>query len=499
MLPRQSPFRIFFRKFDRELMGLRADRRGNIAVMMAFLLPVIVGFLGLGFEVSDWYLQTRYMQNAADSAAVAAATAAIMNTNSSTYAAEAKAVTAKYGFVDGTNNVTVTPSTSPPAGITAPTACSGINTCYYVQITSMVPLWLSQVIGYAGDTTLNGVKEKILSSVAVAESAAPNLCLLALDTKGTAFTANGSPKTDFTGCTIMSNSNATCNGSNLNATEGIAVGTNGGGAGCGKVQSENSATPDTTPGCETGRCYSSILANADGGQMSNDALALCNNKYPKAQNGVYSTNLSALSQLPSFTGSDGTVYYVACGDTQLSGTNATITGPSNPPPKGTPGYVLVVENGNLDFGNNNTLSGSALTVVFSGDKNAANYGHALTVSNGTTGSILDIQAPTSGDWSGVALYQDPKIPSGTGVNMTYAGNNPTWDITGLVYLPNSSLTISGVVNKSSNGAVCMVTVAKDVLVNGTGTIYAQTPDGSGCKLAGLNQPKVMLARAQLVY
>jgi hypothetical protein len=33
----------------------------------------------------------------------------------------------------------------------------------------------------------------------------------------------------------MSNSNATCNGSNLNATLGIAVGKNGGGAGCGNA------------------------------------------------------------------------------------------------------------------------------------------------------------------------------------------------------------------------------------------------------------------------
>jgi Flp pilus assembly protein TadG len=488
MLIRQSPFRIFFEKFAHGLMGLRADQRGNIAVMMAFLLPVLLGFLGLGFEAGQWYLRTRYMQNAADSAAIAAATAAVMNTNSSTYVAEAQAATALYGFVDGTNNVTVTPSTSPPAGITAPPACSGVNICYYVQITSMVPLWLSQVIGYAGDTTVKGVKEKILSSVAVAESAPPApLCLLALDTSGTAFTANGSPKTDFTGCTIMSNSGATCNGSNLNATYGIAVGKNGGGAGCGKGQISNYPTPYTTPGCPT-RCYSAILANADGGLMPADALKLCNNKYPQVpKKGPYPTQLSALSQLPSFTGGDGTVYYVACGDTQLSG---NITAPS--PPKGTPGYVVVVENGNLDF-NSKTLSGSALTLVFSGT-NSATYGH--TFAPGTTGT-LDIQAPTSGDWSGVALVQDPSLT--TNVDFTYAGNNPTWNITGLVYLPNSSLTISGAIGKSANGADCMVTVAKDVLVNGTGSIYSQTPDGSGCKSAGLIQPQVILGRAQLVY
>src|SRR5665811_151873 len=92
-------------KVARDFGSLRADQRGNIAVMMAFLLPILVGGLGLGFEVSNWYLQTRAMQNAADSAAIAAATNASPN-----YDVEAKAVAAKfYGFVDGTNNVTVKP------------------------------------------------------------------------------------------------------------------------------------------------------------------------------------------------------------------------------------------------------------------------------------------------------------------------------------------------------------------------------------------------------
>ena len=43
-------------KVVRDLGSLRADQRGNIAVMMAFLTPIIVGGLGLGFEASNWYL-----------------------------------------------------------------------------------------------------------------------------------------------------------------------------------------------------------------------------------------------------------------------------------------------------------------------------------------------------------------------------------------------------------------------------------------------------------
>src|SRR3974377_1316172 len=104
------------------LGGLRTDQRGNIAVMMALMLPVLCGFMGLGFEVTDWYLQTRGLQNAADSAALAAAANGSPSVN-----VEADAVAAQYGFVNGAKNVTVTALNN--------VACpDGTNTCYSVQI-----------------------------------------------------------------------------------------------------------------------------------------------------------------------------------------------------------------------------------------------------------------------------------------------------------------------------------------------------------------------------
>src|SRR5258708_14622912 len=117
------------------------ERRGTVAIMFAFLTPVLMGSLALGFETSNWYVTKRNQQNAADAAAIAAATNAATN-----YAAEAKAVTANYGFVDGANNVTVTASNS----ATCPT---GGNTCYSVTIPKIVPLYLSQMEGYSRNTT----------------------------------------------------------------------------------------------------------------------------------------------------------------------------------------------------------------------------------------------------------------------------------------------------------------------------------------------------------
>src|SRR5260370_42194172 len=85
----------------RPLVRLYADRRGNIAVMMALALPALVGAMGLGFEVSNWYMTKRAMQNAADAAVIAAAT-----NGGSNYDVQAKAVTAQSGYIAGSKNIT---------------------------------------------------------------------------------------------------------------------------------------------------------------------------------------------------------------------------------------------------------------------------------------------------------------------------------------------------------------------------------------------------------
>jgi hypothetical protein len=115
-------------------------------------------------------------------------------------------------------------------------------------------------------------------------------------------------------------------------------------------------------------------------------------------------------------------------------------------------------------------------VVFSGTKGAG-YTHGPT-----GGGTLDVAAPTSGPWSGVALYQDPNLNSG--VDISDAGNSPAWDITGLVYLPHSTVTFSGIVNKASNGKSCFSIVVDSITVNGTAKIL---PKGQ-CAAAGLNMP-----------
>src|SRR5262249_5202275 len=167
------------------LSRLRADERGGVSVIMGFLLIPLVGFLALVSEVSNWYLITLGMQNAADAATIAAAI-----NNGPNYDVEARAVAAQYGFVNGANNVTVS--------VTNTAACpGGGNTCYSVSISGFTPLLLAQVVGFQGDVNLNGSLQKRLSALAVAkQSSTPaNLCLVALASSGAAqgIRTNGAP------------------------------------------------------------------------------------------------------------------------------------------------------------------------------------------------------------------------------------------------------------------------------------------------------------------
>ena len=71
------------------------DCRGSTAMVFALAMPMLIGGLGVGFEISNWYLVQRGMQNAADAAVLAAASNAGAN-----FDVEGTAVAAQFGLVN---------------------------------------------------------------------------------------------------------------------------------------------------------------------------------------------------------------------------------------------------------------------------------------------------------------------------------------------------------------------------------------------------------------
>jgi Flp pilus assembly protein TadG len=413
-----------------KIWPLRSEEGGAVALIMGIAATVIVAIVGLGIDVIGWYRTERAMQNAADAASIAAA-----RNGTSSYQSEAKGVAGQYGFVDGTGGITVT-------ALNNQTCPDGKTDCYLVTVAnSAAPQFFSQVLGFPAPR---------LSSAATAGGGQThNYCLLALASSGTdpAILTNGAPKADLAGCSIMSNTGMDCHGHNLNADNGDAHKTN---SGCGVI--ENSNVPTVTDP------YAYLASDIPANTCSSYPQEPAKKKDPPLP---ASNQWSGSKTLPATT--------IVCGDLQLTG-NTTLTTAS-------PGSVLVIENGQLDTGSSTlqTLAGSALTIIFSGT--SGSYTHAPT-----GGGTLDIQAPTTGTWKGVAIYQDPALT--TGVDVSAAGNSPTWDITGLVYLPHATVTFSGAVNKSSNGKSCFLLVVDNITINGTADIL---PKGE-CVAAGLNMP-----------
>jgi hypothetical protein len=439
------------------LHRLGADERGAVSVVMAVLMIPLIGALGIGFEVSNWYLTARGMQNAADAAALAAATNAGSN-----YDVEAKAVAAQYGFVDGTKNISVAVSNA--------AACpGGGNNCYSVTISGFMPLFLSQIVGYRGDATLNGAAAKQLGNSAVAKQNPKNqdFCLLALAGSGAqGIRTNGAPTADLNGCSVMSNTSAQCNGSNLNAGYGFAHGTS---SNCGVTPVSNVPVVKDP--------YSNLASNIPPFSSSGCTTA---NSYQETHHG----NTSAVDSRNQW--STGTLTLTAgnnfkCGDQMLTADTVIYTPPGSP-------AVLVIENGQLDLNGYKltTSSGSAVTLVFSGnDSNApCPCAHAPADYTNSSRSELNINAPTSGPWSGVAIYQDPSLTSG--VDVSAAGNSPTWNISGLVYMPHATVTLKGAIDKATNGQSCLVMVADNFQISGTAGILKT--DIGQCKQAGLTMP-----------
>jgi hypothetical protein len=440
-----------------QLRRLRRDEHGAVSILMGILIIPLVGFLALSFEVSNWYMITRGMQNAADAATLAAAI-----NNSANYDVEARAVAAQYGFVNGANNITIT--------VTNTAACpGGGSNCYSVGISGYTPLLLSQVVGFQGAGNINGSLQKQLGAVAVAKAATQpqDLCLLALASSGTtpAINTNGAPTGNMNGCDSMSNTAASCSGHDLGLGISFAVGSN---TGCGHQQIHNAAIQDP---------YLTRVTQNMNGWLS--ATALCPGGFPQeSKHGNSYTGGNPWNgpiNLPSNLATNNTYYY--CGDQELTG-DVTVTTPAS-------GAVIVIENGRLDTNGHvfRTASGSFLTIVFTGD-NGGGYMHGPADLTNGPGGAINITAPTSGPWSGIAIVQDPNLT--TGLDVAAAGNSPTWDITGLIYMPHASITLKGAIDKSTNGNQCVVLVADNFQISGNGGILKT--DIGGCPAAGLTMP-----------
>ncbi len=168
-----------------------ASNRGNVAVMFALSMPVVIGGAGLGVETTYWRYKQTQLQAAADAAAYAGAIEKRAGSNTTKVTTVAKAASGQNGFP--------TPATT--ATVTFPSTVNGVAVVNGVQVALETP-GKRFFTSYFSKTAITFKATAIASATNTGQS-----CILALDPAASgAVNVWGSAILQITGCSVMANS-----------------------------------------------------------------------------------------------------------------------------------------------------------------------------------------------------------------------------------------------------------------------------------------------------
>ncbi len=409
-------------RLRRLLQHFLRDQSGSYVLVVALMMPVLVGTAGLGTEVVWWLYKHKNMQSAADSGAVSAATAG------SDIIAQANSVTASYGYVDGANSVAVTVN-QPPSSGNYTTASQAVE----VIVSQSQPRMLSSLFG-SGPV--------VITARAVAVPNSGTGCVLGLDpTASSTVSVSGSNNLNLINCNLYSDSNAA---PSLNVSGSANVSANQVGV-VGTVSGASNIT--ATNGIKTGmRAVTDPYANVTPTMPTHCDY---NNKM----------------QVKGTTTLSPGVY---CGDISVNA-GATLTF--------SPG-IYYFSGANLSVAGNATITGSGVTLIFTGSGN--NWGSATIGSNAN----VTLTAPTSGVTKGIVMYGDRNMPVGTAFSLEGGG---TQNFGGAIDLPKAALKFSG-----GNGTTtsCTQIIADTITFTGSSNVQVNC--------AALGSSAIGVQTAQLV-
>jgi hypothetical protein len=372
------------------------------------------------------YYTHQHMQSAADSSALSAATAYYVQGSSTGLATQAKAASAAYGFVAGSNGETVTVNQPPVSGSHTSTAGAVEVIIRQPQARLFSSLFTSAPLSISA------------RSVAVANGGLG--CVLALDSSASgAATVKGTAAVSLNGCSLMDNSNSSTalNVSGSSTLSAMSVNV------VGSISGTSNIT--TTQGLTTG-------------------AAAASDPY-------------AGTSFPSFSGCDHHNFSskktetispgVYCGGMSLNaGANVTLN----------PG-IYYLDQGSLQVNGGATLTGTGVTIVFT---SSTGSDYATATINGGATITLSAPLPSSGlATAGIAMFADRNMPVGT--SFKFEGG-ATQDIEGALYLPKGDVSFAGGAGTSTSctqlvGDTITFTGNSNFAVNCTG--YGTKPLGSG--------------------
>jgi hypothetical protein len=429
----------------RMLKKLRRDERGNVLILMAAAMPLLVGSAGLAVDTIQWTLWKRQLQRAADSAAIAGVYQRIQVNDA---AQVTSAVSRDLGFNQNTGIALYT----------------GYPEIQLMADSGDMKRPVRVTLGIQKSLTFSSIfmaSAPIIVASATAATVPGNgeYCFVSLETNPTltGITIGGNSKIEMN-CGMMSNSpasnSALSNGtsSSVKATVIAAVG--------GVSQSTRwnvDAYDPYTPAIEDPYANVSI----DRSQM-------------KCFNPGGSLPILGTSTSNNFNGSNASVTLAdARARTGYSDTNCfrglsvgsgnTLTLPA--------GTYYIGEGGMNIQG---TLNCSGCTFVLTNIDSTQPVGQ-ITVNSG---AATNISSPTTGPYSGLAIYQD-RAASDTGTNRV--NGNSGSKIEGALYFPKQEVIYNG---DGTSDFVCTRLVGRRLVFTGNGAVSNKFEKGSACPFLG---------------
>jgi len=389
----------------------RESQDGQALIFLALALPMLLGMVGLAFDIGFLEYVKRQAQTAADAGAIAGAADLFFGT----CYASALAGTAANNFTNGANGVTVlvdggsTCSTGPSSGPHA-----GNPNYVEVVVSQTAPTFFLKMVG-AGSTTV--------AARAVASNG-PGDCIFALDpTKSGALSINLSI-INVPGCgvTVDSTSGSALSGFFAGITaRSIAV--------TGGVSCFCFFTPTPVTGIAPASDPLSYLA-----KPAVAACAATANNITK--NGAYTVNPAIACYNVTVTGTSLTDV------TFMPGEYSSITISSVGSVTFNPGLYIIQGSGGISIGGvGGSYSGTGVTFYIGPAAGSVTFDDAAF--NG-----LNLIAPPTGTYAGILFFQDPANTNpacfgGGGACATSSGILDFLNIQGSLYFPKAALNFGG--------------------------------------------------------
>jgi Flp pilus assembly protein TadG len=391
-----------------KLKEMLTAEHGQAVVLSAVGFAALLACMGLALDTGVLFRAKRRLQVAADAAAVAGTLDYLYNSSLTTATAAAKSASSDNGFTDGSGRVTVTVSDPPADGPNA-----GKSAFLEAIVAKPVSTYF---MGIAGIKTVT-VKARAVAGVPTAGAA----CIWIMATSGAAFHLQGSYDIEAPSCGIYVNSPS------------------------------SNAFGDTGNGGTVNAKFLDVVGNSPPSHQTNPTAATINAAPRK----------SPWGNLTGPTPSNG-----GCTTTNTSATTVTgtVAGPGL--------------NNSICYTKAVTLNGATLgagTYMF---ENGVTISGTVTVNSGTidiyggsfnqpSNTLVNITAPTSGTYNGIAILQP--ATNTNDLQVQFGSNNQTLD--GYIFAPGAEVYL-----QDNGGGVTATGIVANTMYDKSSTIRIPSYD-----------------------